>query len=223
VKGYNEDNSLLLSGIQHFAFCRRQWALIHIEGAWEENYFTMDGILKHKRTHNPLLSEKRGDIITVGDMPVHSRSMGISGKCDMVEFIRDEKGVALHGRTGLWLPRPIEHKRGNPKAEDSDRLQLCAQAICLEEMLLCPVIPTAYIFYGETRRREEVALTDNLREKVTAMFGEMHSYFQKGYTPRSKLSKSCNSCSLKDICLPKLPATDSVKSYIDRELQRCET
>ncbi|MCL2386373.1 MAG: CRISPR-associated protein Cas4 [Defluviitaleaceae bacterium] len=215
---YNEDEYLMLSGIQHFAFCRRQWAIIHIESAWEDNYFTTDGILKHKRAHNPFLSEKRKDVITVGEMPVHSRIMGVSGKCDIVEFIRDETGVSLHGRSGLWLPRPVEYKRGNPKISDVDRLQLCAQAMCLEEMLLCPTIETAYLFYDETRRREEVPLVQALRDNVKSMFAEMHSYFSRRHTPRVKPSKACASCSLNDICLPKLPQQGSVASYINREL-----
>jgi len=209
----------MLSGIQHFAFCRRQWALIHIEGAWEDNHLTTDGTLKHKRAHNPFLSEKRKDIITTGDMPVHSRVMGISGKCDIVEFVRDDAGVNLHGRRGNWLPRPVEYKRGSPKISDIDRLQLCAQAMCLEEMLLCPTINTAYLFYGEIRRREEVPLGEPLREKVRAMFAEMHSYFQRRYTPRVKPNKACQSCSLKDVCLPKLPQPGSVAAYINNALQ----
>jgi len=208
----------MLSGIQHFAFCRRQWALIHIEGAWEDNYLTTDGILKHQRAHNPFLSEKRKDIITVGDMPIHSHVMGVSGRCDIVEFIRDEAGVTLHDRDGHWMPHPVEYKRGSPKVSDIDRLQLCAQAICLEEMLLCPEIETAFLFYGETRRREEVSLTSTLREQVRAMFAEMHSYFERGYTPRVKPNKACVSCSLKDICLPKLPQPGSVSTYIDSAL-----
>jgi len=219
VNNYKEEDYLLLSGIQHFAFCRRQWALIHIENLWAENYLTMDGNIKHKRAHNPFLSEKRRDIIIVGEMPVHSRTMGISGQCDIVEFIQGDNGIPLHKRQGLWLPRPIEHKRGSPKISDIDRLQLCAQAMCLEEMLVCPTIQTAYLFYGETRRREEVALTPSLRENVKAMFEEMHSYFQRRHTPRVKASKACSSCSLKDICLPKLPSQGSVASYIERELR----
>jgi len=219
---HKEDEYLMLSGIQHFAFCRRQWALIHIEDAWEDNYLTMDGILKHKRAHNPFLSEKRKDVIIVGDMPVHSRIMGVSGKCDFVEFIKNDDGITLHGRSGHWLPRPVEHKRGSPKISDVDRLQLCAQAMCLEEMLLCPEIGTAYIFYGETRRREEVPLTHALREKVKSMFAEMHSYFNRGYTPRVKPGKACNSCSLKELCLPKLPSPGSVADYIKKELREVD-
>jgi CRISPR-associated exonuclease Cas4 len=132
-----------------------------------------------------------------------------------VEFHRSESGVTLRGRDGLWLPCPIEYKRGSPKISDADRLQLCAQAICLEEMLLCPAIDTAYLYYGETRRREAVELTAELRDTVRASFAEMHQYYERRYTPRVKPTKSCNACSLKDVCLPRLPKSGSVREYID--------
>jgi len=219
VTRIDESDYILLSGIQHFAFCRRQWALIEIEGVWDDNPLTMEGTLKHERAHDPMLSEKRKNIITVGEMPVHSHEMGVSGQCDIVEFIADENGVALYGRSGKWLPRPVEYKRGKPKTGDEDRLQLCAQAICLEEMLQCPQISTAYMFYWETRRREEVPLTGALRAKVKEYYAEMHGYFARKYTPRVKPSKACASCSLKNICLPKLPQPESVAAYIEKALR----
>ena len=217
--GYSEEDYLLISGIQHFSFCRRQWALMYIEGYWENNFYTTDGELKHQRAHDPFLSEKRGDIVTTGDMPVFSRKLGISGKCDIVEFVKDDGGVTLHGRNGRWLPYPVEYKRGSPKIIDADRLQLCAQAICLEEMLLCPKIMYAYIFYNEPRRRETIPLTDELRKSVAAYFSEMRSYYDRRYTPRVKRKKSCDSCSLKDICLPGMPSSENVGAYIDRNLR----
>jgi len=216
---YNEEDFLLISGIQHFSFCRRQWALIYIESCWDENYYTTDGGLMHKRAHDKLLSEKRKDIITTGDMPVFSRKLGVNGKCDIVEFTKDNNGIELRGRSGRWLPCPVEYKRGSPKIIDADRLQLCAQAICLEEMLLCPKIENAYIFYGEPRRRENVPLCDELRTNVAEMFGEMHSYYERRYTPRVKQKKSCSLCSLKDKCLPELPSPGSVKNYIEENLR----
>lgn len=218
VSPYKEEDFLLLSGIRHFAFCRRRWALIHIEGLWGENHLTIEGSLSHKRAHNPFLSEKRKDIIIVGEMPVHSRMLGVSGQCDIVEFVSNKNGVALHGRNGLWMPCPIEYKRGKPKVTDEERLQLCTQAMCLEEMLTCLPIETAYLFHCETKRREKVELTQLLREKVRSMFLEMHSCFLRRHTPRVKPQKACVSCSLKDVCLPKLP-TGSVKSYIDKRIE----
>jgi len=213
---YDEDDYLLLSGIQHFAFCRRQWALIHIEALWAENVLTVSGDLMHDRAHNQSLTEKRGDIIITRDMPVFSRTMQVRGKCDVVEFKRDEKGVPIFGREGLWLPCPVEYKRGASKSHDADRLQLCAQAICMEEMLLCQEIESACLYYGETKRRETVTLDAELRGTVRAMFAEMRSYYDRRYTPRVKRTKACASCSLKDLCLPKMPHKESVSTYISK-------
>ncbi|GHV28165.1 CRISPR-associated protein Cas4 [Synergistales bacterium] len=211
----NDDDYLQLSGIQHFTFCRRRWALIHIEEAWSDNLLTVEGRLMHEHAHNPFFTEKRGDIIITREMPIFSKTLGVSGQCDVVEFYADKNGVDLHGRIGLWLPRPIEYKHGSPQMNDSDRLQLCAQAMCLEEMLLCPAIDTAYLYYGETRRREAVDLTPELRETVRTMFAEMRQYYERRYTPRVKPTKACKSCSLKDICLPRMPKSGSVREYID--------
>jgi len=214
-----EDNEyLLISGIQHFVFCRRQWALIYIESQWEDNALTVSGELMHDRAHNPYLTEKRGDLIVSRDMPVFSRNMRVQGKCDVVEFRRDDGGVSLFGRAGLWLPCPVEYKRGRPKVHDADRLQLCAQAMCLEEMLVCPHIPMAYLYYGETKRRETVTLDADLRETVRAMFAEMRDYYERRHTPRVKPAKECSSCSLHNACLPKLPREGHVAAYIKNAL-----
>ncbi len=213
------DDYLLLSGIQHFAFCRRQWALIHIEAQWEDNARTISGELIHSRAHDTKLTEKRGDMIVVRGMSVLSHALGIQGKCDVVEFHKDEAGVALFGRKGLWLPFPVEYKRGSPKPHDADRLQLCAQAMCLEEMLACPPIKEAYLYYAEIKRREAVPLGSELRETVRSMCAEMRGYYERRHTPRAKQSKSCKNCSLADICLPKLPQEGRVASYIQSALR----
>ena len=135
---------------------------------------------------------------------------------DVVEFVRDdEQGVKLFGRAGKWLPHPVEYKRGKTKLDDCDRLQLTAQAMCLEEMLVCPMIEQGFLFYGETRRREKVNLTEELRDSVRKMLAEMHEFFGRRYTPRVKRSKSCNACSLKNDCLPRLQGSrPNVASYI---------
>jgi CRISPR-associated exonuclease Cas4 len=217
---YREDDYLQLSGIQRFTFCRRQWALVHIEGAWEENVLTMEGKLMHERAHDPFFTEKRGNVIISRDMPICSREMGVSGACDVVEFTQDADGVRLFGREGAWMPKPVEYKRGSPKISDTDRLQLCAQAMCLEEMLSCRAIDEAHIYYGQTRRRERVPLTEELRASVHRTFEEMHGYYARKYTPRVKPSKSCNACSLKDVCLPQMPgASGSVRSYLESSLE----
>ena len=131
---YNEDDFIQLSGLQHFKFCRRQWALIHIENQWAENFRTTDGAILHANAHNGDLTESRGDLLITRDMRVFSRTLGVSGACDVLEFHRGGTGIPLAGREGLWQPFPVEYKRGRPKEHDADALQLCGQAMCLEEM-----------------------------------------------------------------------------------------
>lgn len=215
---YNEDEYLMLSGIQHFSFCRRQWALIHIEQQWSENYRTVDGKIFHDKAHDRFATEKRGGQIISRGMPVFSSTLGISGECDVVEFHENINGVNINGREGKYAIIPVEYKRGEPKKDNSDILQLTAQAMCLEEMFLCSV-EKGYLYYGETRHRIEVLFSEELRSEVSAMFKEMHDYFSRRYTPKVKWSKACNACSLKDICLPVLLKNKSVKEYIEKHLE----
>ena len=211
---YAEEDFLMLSGIQHFAFCRRQWALIHIEQQWEESVRTFEGAVMHENAHNPLLKQKRGDVLTVRAMRVFSRTLGISGECDIVEFHADSRGVPLHGREGTYLPIPVEYKRGAPKEHDADELQLAAQAMCLEEMLLTRV-ETGYLYYGETKHRKPVAISEELRDKVRKSFAEVHQYYERGYTPRAKREKHCSQCSLQNICMPELSKSADAQKYVD--------
>lgn len=215
---YAEDDYLMISGIQHFKFCRRQWALIHVEQQWAENEHTVIGELMHKKAHDPYLTEKRKDLLVVRALPVSSRTMGVSGECDIVEFRKCEDGVKLHGHRGFYSIYPVEYKKGKPKHSEEDILQLTAQAMCLEEMFSTEISEGA-IFYGETRRRENVLFSQELREEVKELFAEMHQYYSRGYTPKVKKSKSCNNCSLKELCLPKLEKTTSVVAYIMQSLK----
>ncbi len=215
------DNYLQMSGIQHFSFCRRQWALIHLEQQWAENLRTTEGHLLHERCHDDRFHEKRGDTLTVRGMRVISHRLRLTGACDVVEFCADPAGVPVQGYEGLWLPTPVEYKHGSPKTNDADRLQLCAEAMALEEMLVCD-IPKGAIFYAETRRREWVELTPELREKTQAMADEMNEFFRRGYTPKVKLGKHCNACSLKEICLPVLCRRADAAGYIRTHLQEAE-
>lgn len=210
---YKEDDFLQLSGIQHFLFCRRQWALIHIEQQWAENYQTADGGIMHKKVHDCNIRSSRGDILTVRGLRIHSVSLGVSGECDAVEFHASQNGITLAKTDGLWKPYPIEYKRGKPKDDIYDRAQLCAQALCLEEMLCCKVEEGA-LYYGEIRRREKVLFDASLRNIVCQAIEEMHQLYSRGYTPKVKKKKACNSCSLKDICLPNLENVQSVYKYI---------
>ncbi|MDD3193852.1 MAG: CRISPR-associated protein Cas4 [Oscillospiraceae bacterium] len=215
---YKEEDYLQLSGLQHFAFCRRQWALIHIENQWAENYRTVDGQLMHQNAHDSGFSQLRGDVLTIRAMKVFSAAMGVSGECDVVEFQRDPHGVSLQGRDGLWQPFPVEYKRGRPQENQSNALQLCCQAMCLEEMLCCPV-PSGALYFGETRRRQTVAFTPALRKLVQDDLKEMHQYFERGYTPKVKPSKSCNACSLQELCMPKLMRTKPVTEYLRQSME----
>lgn len=215
---YGEEDYLMLSGIQHFAFCRRQWAMIHIEQQWAENYRTTAGELMHKKAHDDASFEKRGDLLIIRGMRISSRNLGLSGQCDVVEFHQDENGVSLFGYDGKWKPVPVEYKRGTPKENNADELQLCAQAMCLEEMLQV-YVQDGYLYYGENRRRSHVDFTDSLREEVRNAAKEMHELFQRGYTPNVKPTKKCKACSLENLCLPKLQKTVKVREYIEKGIK----
>ena len=216
---YTPDDLLPLSGIQHFLFCRRQWALIHVEQQWKENAFTAEGRIMHKRADDPFFTETRNGVITARSVPVASYRLGLSGVCDVVEFTASPEGVKLPGRDGLYLPAPVEYKRGREKRDPCDEAQLCAQAICLEEMLAV-TISRGSLYYGETRHRIAVELTAELRGLVREMSDEMHAYFARGYTPRVKTSKACRSCSLADICLPVLQEkVVAASKYIKQQIE----
>lgn len=217
MKRYSEDEYLMLSGIQHFVFCRRQWALIHIEQQWEENYRTVDGNIMHNRAHDDTFHEKRGNLIIARGMAVSSPYLGISGECDVVEFRQNDNGISLYGQDGKFSVTPVEYKRGSPKIDQSDKIQLAAQAMCLEEMLCCE-IPEGYLYYRETRHRTKVEINEELREKTQLILQEMHDLFRKGHTPKVKRTKSCNACSLKNICLPVLCGRKTASAYIDMHL-----
>ena len=218
---YTQNDLLPLSGIQHFLFCRRQWALIHVEQQWKENALTAEGRIIHKRVDDPFFTETRNGVIIARSVPVASYRLGLSGICDVVEFTESSDGVRLPGRNKLYLAAPIEYKRGKEKRDHSDETQLCAQAMCLEEMLSIGV-PIGYLYYGETRHRMEIEFTTELRMLVKNMSDEMHKYFNRGYTPKVKTHKGCRSCSLANICLPVLqgkviPASKYIKQQIESE------
>lgn len=212
-----EDALLLISGIQHFVFCRRQWALIHIEQMWAENVLTVEGDILHEVSHNEEKTEKRGKLLITRGMAVASHSLGITGQCDVVEFHADAQGVPIFGQKGTWRPYPVEYKRGRPKEHDADILQLCAQAMCLEDMLACE-IPEGSLFYGEPHRRLPVAFTEAYRQRVKDVVAEMRMLYRRGHTPKVKPQKGCKRCSLESLCSPGMN-TQSVSAYIARHVQ----
>lgn len=215
---YAEDDFLMVSDIQHFVYCQRQWALITIEHQWHENSLTADGRFHHQKADNPEIKEKRGNLEIVRAMPIHSRELGLTGICDVVEFYQDDNGTEIFGKKGKYLPIPVEYKHGKSKLIDCDRMQVLAEAVCLEEMLDCE-IPYGYLYYMQTRHREKVVFTSEMRERLKEIVQQMHQYWERKYTPVVKPSSKCKNCSLADICLPKLQKIETVSSYINRKIR----
>ena len=209
---------LLLSGLKHFCFCRRRWALVHIEQQWQENALTVSGDLMHERVHDESFTESRGSSILSRGMPVHSQKLRITGECDLVELHHDEKGIPIHGRNGMWSIYPVEYKHGEPDERGADEMQLCAQAMCLEEMLATNINSGA-IYYGKIRRRKPVTFTPDLRKKVEEAINEMHHLFERGYTPKARWTKACKACSLNEICQPLLTKHVSASAYVKEMLE----
>lgn len=200
-----EADLLPLSGLQHLAFCERQCALIHLEGQWAENVFTAEGKLLHERVDSGE-DETRGDVRIARGVPVRSLRLGITGKLDVLELrrssaAREVEATRFPGFDGLWQPVPVEYKRGKPKFIDCDRVQLCAQAICLEEMLGVR-IAQGIVFYGQPRRRFDVELDHEIRERTEQCAARFHEIMMSGRTPIVHRQRKCRSCSLLDICKP---------------------
>ncbi len=220
---YNDDDLLLLSGIQHMAFCERQWALIHIEQQWAENVFTVEGTHIHTRADNPFINETRENIRITRSVPVISRRLGLQGIADVVEYIRDDNApytetISLKNKSGKWKISPVEYKRGRPKKDDRDIVQLCAQAIALEEMFNTS-IKTAYIYYNQIHRREQVLLDNNLRDRVVSLSKKMHDLYNDASVPLPIKEKHCLRCSLYEICQPDWAKPEGyVTNYLAREL-----
>lgn len=210
---FSEEDYLNISGIQHFVFCRRQWALIHIEKQWAENFLTTNGELMHSKAHDNSSFEKRKDVIISRGMPVKSKSLGLLGVCDVVELHKSDDGAVISGFEGLYKIVPIEYKHGEPKEDDSDILQVAAQAVCLEDMF-CTKVEKLIIYYGKTHHRLSVDFDDEIRNRLKSVVKEMHMLFDKQYTPNVKPRKQCKSCSLCDLCMPYLYRNSSVKNYI---------
>lgn len=215
TRRYKEDEMLVLSGIQHFAFCPRQWWLIHIDQAWAENRLTTLGQQMHQRVNDPEQSERRGSIITLRAMPISSSLLGLYGVADAVELqpASSNEGFAHPQYSGYWHMTPIEYKRGSPKRYTrADQLQLCAEAMCLEEMYGIN-IPVGYLFYGETRHRLEVVITTELKSETAQMANRMHESLSSGKAIAPNPISGCRNCSLHDLCLPHVTLCPSVADY----------
>lgn len=213
---YQEDELLHLAGIQHFYYCPRQWALIHVEQQWQESVSTFQGRELHEKADNPFIKESRESLHISRSTPLVSYTLGVYGIADVVEYRPDDNGIPLSGKKGLWMPKPVEYKRGKEKKDKVDEVQLCAQVMCIEEM--CNVeIEEADLFYFAARKRVNINLSEELREEVKKICLQMHKIFESRVTPQTAKNKTnCRTCSLFDICMPRLTARKrSVANYID--------
>ncbi|MBN2512375.1 MAG: CRISPR-associated protein Cas4 [Sedimentisphaerales bacterium] len=207
---YSEDDLIMLSALQHYVFCPRQCALIHVEQVWTENLFTAEGRIMHEKVHGSD-RESRGKVRIEYGVPLRSLRLGLIGKADVIEFHKQPDGS--------WQPFPVEYKRGKPKADDCDRVQLCAQALCLEEMVGAAIQKGA-LFYGKTRRRQDVVFDGTLRGTTEEAARKAHALIEAGLTPPPVFSKKCKSCSLAAECMPKMIEKGrSAQRYLARAMK----
>lgn len=227
---YSEDELIPLSALQHLLFCERQCALIHVERLWAENLFTAEGNLLHGKAHAGKPETRDGVRVTRG-LPLQSFSLGISGQADVIEWempatqktgrrkVVDALQRATSDERARWRVTPVEYKRGKPKSNDCDRVQLCAQAMCLEEMLGVSV-PTGQLFYGQKRRRVNVECDAKLRRTTIDAAARLHDIIDSAKTPQALREKKCDTCSLFHLCLPGATSkNNSAKDYMDRMLE----
>mgnify|MGYP000847428322 CR=1 FL=1 len=217
---YSDDEMLMLSGIQHYRFCPRQWALIHIDRQWDDNRLTVEGQILHKHVDDPFYRQKCGDFISLRTVCIASHELGLYGYTDVVELhpADDIHNSISHPRyPGRWMPYPIEYKHGKPKKDETDKVQLAAQAICLEEIYQIHISYGA-IFYAEVKHRVEVEFTETLREVTKSCAIEMHKIFQSGVLPKAVPGLYCKKCSLYDLCMPELANRSKVSVYLKQNL-----
>lgn len=223
----SEESTVMLSALQHYLYCPRQCALIHVEGVWSENFLTASGRQLHERVDRRGC-ETRRDVHLATALRLTSNRLGLVGVADMVEFHRQEASidmngvcvaVRLPGRSGFWRPFPVEYKRGVPKSHRADEVQLCAQALCLEEMLDVSIGAGA-LFYGETRRRTDVTFDAELRSLTEDVVAKVHELIRGGETPPPMLTKGCKACSLFDHCRPEdVGGRGSAQRWIKNQLE----
>lgn len=222
---FSEEDLLPISALQHLAFCERQWGLIYLENLWDENPLTVEGSHLHNKVDDAE-TEVRGDVRIARGLRLRSLRLGLTGKADVVEFHRlpeaSGEGMRLEGAEGLWQLVPVEYKRGKPKPGPCDEVQLCAQALCLEEMTGAGV-PSGMLFYGVPRRRYGVAFDDALRQRTENLSARLHGLTKAGKTPKAEYSKRCRSCSLIDCCMPKaLSKRGMVEKYLSKVYSEAE-
>ena len=203
MKKFDERERMAISAIKQYTSCKRRFALMSLNCDWGENYTIVKGDILHQRVNDPYFNEKRVGIYTSRSVPVFSKSLNLYGIADIVEFIQDEKGVKLKGKKGLWKINPIEYKNGKPEKSNADNYQLCAQALCLEEMFQTS-IKSGDIFYGKIKRRVKVELTEDLIRRVKDQIYNMVMLLKDQKIPNKPKGQNCSLCSLIDVCLPKV-------------------
>ena len=213
ARTFAEDDLLPLSALQHLVFCERQCALIHVEQLWKDNPLTLEGAARHHRVHEGApRREVRGDLVVARGVAVRSLLLGVSGIVDVIEFHRGAASTSAVGATlaaavplpglgGLWTPFPVEYKKGKPKLDHCDEVQVCAQALCLEEMLGVAV-PEGALFYGATQHRDPVEFSEGLRSETRRAAVKLHKLCSTGRTPRAQREPKCQGCSLVEVCRP---------------------
>jgi CRISPR-associated exonuclease Cas4 len=203
MKKFADNERLSLSALKQFVYCKRRFALMFSECEWGSNYKIVEGDILHERVDNPYFNEKRGDVHISRSVPIFSDSLNLYGIADIVEFIKDEQGVKISGKKGLWRLNPIEYKNGKPEKSNADNYQLCAQTMCLEEMFKTEIKYGA-IFYGKIKRRVQVDFTDELRENVRGQVQKMHELLSRQEIPPKAEDQNCSLCSLIDVCMPNI-------------------
>lgn len=211
---FDEDSLVPISALQHLLFCERQWALIHLEQIWEENRLTMEGQLLHEKVDVPH-TENKGNIKIVRSLSIRSLKLGLTGIADLVEFHKNDKGEIIK----IY---PVEYKRGKPKRDLSDMVQLCAQALCLEEMLDFQITHAAF-FYNEIKKRAEISIDDSLRKETIQKIKRLHEVNNAKKTPPAKFDKKCKNCSLLNWCMPSCTnKSKNVDQYIKNVMKIIE-
>ncbi len=215
-QAFAEEELLPLSALQHFVYCRRRAALVHTDRLWGENRYTAEGSVLHRRA-DLTGTEVRGDLRIARGLRLRSLRMGLSGLADVVEFHRSLQGVRLPSVPGRWRPVPVEYKRGRLRREEGYLVQLCAQAICLEEMLGAE-IENGSIYFGKTKRRLKVEFDRQLRQRTRSAAWQLHELIRSLQIPKAVYSRKCDRCSLYDQCLPKAGSDCAVERYLKRSL-----
>lgn len=215
---YSDEECIAISGLQHLAFCKRQWGLIHLDQEWSENFLTAEGRLKHERVDSGYQEFRRG-VKQYSGLHVRNFELGLYGKMDVLEVEKTEGPfieIPWINLSGNWRLRPVEFKHGKPKDNDVDVVQLCAQALCLEEMTGLH-IEEGSIYYCEIRRRSEFTFSNDIRNRTKELALEAHNLLASEKLPEAEQNHNCKACSLLEFCMPRTNQDARMKSYF-REL-----